>query len=72
VGLRPIGPGGYSGGQCYRALVEALLAGGDCLSDGALLADPATAGSARWQRAALDLDAVAVSGSTPHCVASGL
>jgi hypothetical protein len=42
-GLRPIGPGGYSGGQCYRALVETLLAGGDFLSDRALLADPATA-----------------------------
>ena len=42
-GLRPIGPGGYSGGQCYRALVETLLAGGDFLSDRVLLADPATA-----------------------------
>jgi hypothetical protein len=42
-GLRPIGPGGYTGGQCYRALVETLLAGGDFLSDRALLADPATA-----------------------------
>ena len=42
-GLRPIGPGGYSGGECYRALVETLLAGGDFLSDRALLADPATA-----------------------------
>jgi len=41
--LRPIGPGGYSGGQCYRALIETLLAGGDFLSDRALLADPATA-----------------------------
>ncbi|MGH3098192.1 MAG: IS1380 family transposase [Streptosporangiales bacterium] len=41
-GLRPIGPGGYSGGDCYRALVEMLLAGGDFLSDRALLADPAT------------------------------
>ncbi len=28
-GLRPIGPGGYTGGECYRALVETLLAGGD-------------------------------------------
>ncbi|HMA46006.1 MAG TPA: hypothetical protein VKP11_02165 [Frankiaceae bacterium] len=42
-GLRSIGPGGYSGGACYRALVETLLAGGDFLSDRALLADPATA-----------------------------
>jgi Transposase DDE domain group 1 len=41
-GLRPIGPGGYTGGQCYRALIEVLLAGGDFLSDRALLADPAT------------------------------
>ena len=42
-GLRPIGAGGYTGGECYRALVETLLAGGDFLSDRALLADPATA-----------------------------
>ena len=42
-GLRPIGPGGYSGGQCYRGLTEILLGGGDFLSDRALLADPATA-----------------------------
>lgn len=41
-GLRPIGPGGYTGGECYRALCETLLAGGDFLSDRALLADPAT------------------------------
>lgn len=41
--LRPIGPGGYTGGECYRALVETLLAGGEFLSDRALLADPATA-----------------------------
>jgi hypothetical protein len=42
-GLRPIGPGGYSGGECYRALVETQLAGGDFLSDRALLADESTA-----------------------------
>jgi len=42
-GLRPIGPGGYTGGECYRALTEILLAGGDFLSDRTLLADPATA-----------------------------
>jgi hypothetical protein len=42
-GLREIGPGGYTGGQCYRALSEVLLAGGDFLSDRTLLADPATA-----------------------------
>lgn len=36
-GLRPIGPGGYTGGECYRALVEVLLAGGDFLSDRSLL-----------------------------------
>jgi hypothetical protein len=41
-GLRPVGPGGYTGGECYRALTETLLAGGDFLSDRALLADPAT------------------------------
>jgi hypothetical protein len=41
-GLRPIGPGGYTGGECYRALTEILLAGGDFLSDRTLLADPAT------------------------------
>ena len=35
--LRPIGPGGYSGGECYRAVVEVLLAGGDFLSDRSLL-----------------------------------
>lgn len=41
-GLRPIGPGGYTGGECYRALTETLLAGGDFLSDRTFLADPAT------------------------------
>jgi Transposase DDE domain group 1 len=41
--LRPIGPSGYSGGECYRALVEILLAGGDFLSDRSLLAGDATA-----------------------------
>lgn len=40
--LRPIGPGGYSGGECYRAVVELQLAGGDFLSDRSLLADEAT------------------------------
>jgi hypothetical protein len=40
--LRPIGPGGYTGGQCYRAMIEILLAGGDFLSDRALIADPGT------------------------------
>ena len=42
-GLRPIGPGGYGGGACYRAIVELQLAGGDFLSDRAVLADEATA-----------------------------
>ena len=42
-GLREIGPTGYSGGQCYRALTEILLAGGDFLSDRFLIADQATA-----------------------------
>jgi hypothetical protein len=36
-GLRPIRSGGYSGGECYRALVEVLLAGGEFLSDRSLL-----------------------------------
>lgn len=58
-GLRSIGPGGYSGGACYRALVETLLAGGDFLSDRALLADPATA-AAPGQPAAERGDAVAL------------
>ena len=38
--LRPIGPGGYSGGECYRTLVEVLLSGGDFLSDRSLLDGP--------------------------------
>ena len=37
--LRPIGPGGYTGGQCYRTIVEVLLAGGDFVSDRSLLAE---------------------------------
>ncbi len=40
--LRPIGAGGYGGGECYRAVVETQLAGGDFLSDRALLTDEAT------------------------------
>lgn len=35
--LRPIGPGGYTGGECYRTLVEVILAGGEFLSDRSLL-----------------------------------
>ena len=35
--LRPIGPCGYSGDECYRPLVEFQLAGGDVLSDGLAL-----------------------------------
>src|SRR3546814_20227833 len=35
--LLPIGPGGYSGGEFDRTLVEVLLAGGDFLSDRSLL-----------------------------------
>jgi hypothetical protein len=38
--LRPIGPNGYTGGECYRVLVEVQLAGGDFLSDRSLLAGP--------------------------------
>jgi hypothetical protein len=40
--VRPIGPGGYTGGECYRTLIEILLSGGDFLSDRSLLADDAT------------------------------
>ncbi len=40
--LRPIGPGGYTGGECYRPVVELQLAGGDFLSDVSLLQDEAT------------------------------
>ena len=40
--LRPIGPGGYSGGECYHAVVETQLAGGDVISDRSLLAGEAT------------------------------
>ncbi|MGH8300524.1 MAG: IS1380 family transposase [Steroidobacteraceae bacterium] len=40
--LRPIGPGGYTGGECYRPIVELQLAGGDFLSDVSLLQDEAT------------------------------
>jgi hypothetical protein len=32
-GLRPIGPGGYTGGECYRPVVELQLPGGDFISD---------------------------------------
>jgi Transposase DDE domain group 1 len=35
--LRPIGPGGYTGGECYRAMVELIVAGGDVISDRSLL-----------------------------------
>ena len=41
--LRPIGPGGSSGGLCSRSLVEVQLAGGDVVSDRCLIADEATA-----------------------------
>jgi len=41
-GLRPIGPGGYTGGECYRPVVELQLAGGDFISDVSLLQDRAT------------------------------
>lgn len=36
-GLRPVRSGGYTGGECYRTLVEVLLAGGEFLSDRSLL-----------------------------------
>jgi hypothetical protein len=41
-GLRPIGPGGYTGGECYRPIVELQLAGGGFISDVSLLQDDAT------------------------------
>ena len=41
-GLGPIGPGGYSGGECYHPVVELQLAGGDFISDVSLLKDEAT------------------------------
>jgi hypothetical protein len=41
-GLRPIGPGGYTGGECYRPVVELQLAGGDFIADVSLLEDEAT------------------------------
>jgi hypothetical protein len=43
VVLRQVGPGGFTGGECYRALTELLLAGGDFLVDVDLLRDDATA-----------------------------
>lgn len=42
-GLRPIGAGGYTGGPCYRSVVEVQLAGGDFVSDRSLIAGEATA-----------------------------
>jgi hypothetical protein len=42
LALRQVAPNGYSGGECYRALVETLLAGGDFLSDVDVLRDGAT------------------------------
>jgi hypothetical protein len=41
--LRVIGPAGYNGGECYRSLVEVLLAGGDFLVDRHLLSGNAIA-----------------------------
>lgn len=41
--LREIGPEGYNGAECYRSLVEMLLAGGDFLSDRHLLSGDAVA-----------------------------
>ncbi len=40
--LRPIGPGGHTGGECYRPIVDLQWAGGDFLSDVSLLQDEAT------------------------------
>jgi len=41
-GLRPIRPGGYTGGACYRPVVELQLVGGGFISDVSLLQDEAT------------------------------
>ncbi len=41
--LRPIGPGGYTGGKYYRPLVELQLTGSGFLSDRSPLADEAAA-----------------------------
>lgn len=41
-GVRPIGPGVYTGGECYRALIEILLAGGEFIADRSMLSDEAT------------------------------
>ncbi len=41
--LREIGPEGYNGGECYRSLVEIMLAGGDFLVDRHLLSGDAVA-----------------------------
>jgi hypothetical protein len=40
--LCPIGPGGYTGGECYRAVVKTLLASGDFIPNRSLLAGEAT------------------------------
>lgn len=42
VGLRQVAANGFSGGECLRALVETMLAGGDFLTDVELLRDDAT------------------------------
>jgi hypothetical protein len=60
-GLRPIGPGGYTGGECYRPVVELQLAGGDFISERSLLADEATM-RLRHPRAPQPHDAVPILG----------
>ena len=35
--LRPVGPSGYTGGECLRALIELQLVGGEFLSDRSML-----------------------------------
>jgi hypothetical protein len=47
--LRPIGPGGYSGGECYRTLVEVLLAGGEFCRTARCWRAPGRGGSGRLE-----------------------
>ena len=49
--LHPIGPGGYSGGECCRPIVELQVAGGDLLSDvspSSMRRHGACVGATRW------------------------
>ena len=66
-GLRPIGPGGYTGGECYRPVVELQLAGGDFISDVSLLKDEATQRLRERGAAAVHVDVPKLAETTsPH------